>query len=72
MNVVFKEPVHKISEKIKHEPYFCWLGKMGKDPTRKNQNLHYTYHQNKGHTTEQCKTFEDYLEQLVKAGHLRE
>ena len=45
---------------------------MGKDPTRKNQNLHYTYHQNKGHTTEQCKTFEDYLEQLVKAGHLRE
>ena len=45
---------------------------MGKDSTRRNQNLYCTYHWDKGHTTEQCKTFKDYLEQLVKAGHLRE
>lgn len=45
---------------------------MGKDSTRRNQNLYCTYHWYKGHTTEQCKTFKDYLEQLVKAGHLKE
>lgn len=52
VNVVFKELVHKILEKIKHDPYFRWSGKMGKDPTRRNQNLYYTYHQDKEHTTE--------------------
>ena len=72
MNVAFEEPIHKILEKIKHKPYFCWPGKMGGVPTRRNQNICCTYHRDKGHTTEQCRTFKDYLEQLVKAGDLRE
>ena len=45
---------------------------MSGDPTRGNQDLYCTHHQDKGHTTEQCRTFKDYLEQLVKAGLLRE
>ena len=36
VNMAFKELVHKIMEKIKHEPYFRWLVKMGGDSTKKN------------------------------------
>ena len=45
---------------------------MGGDPSRRNQNLYCTYHQDKGHTTEQCPVLKDHLGQLVKAGHLKE
>lgn len=38
INVAFKEPVHKILERIKNESYFRWLSKMGGDPIRRNQN----------------------------------
>ena len=59
-------------ERIKNEPYFQWLSKMGDDPSRRKQNLYGTYHRDKGHTTEQCRTLKDHLEQLVKSGHLKE
>ena len=52
VNVAFKEPVHRIVDRIKNEPYFRWLNKMGGDPSRRNQNLYCTYHRDKGHTTE--------------------
>ena len=70
--MAFKEPVYKILECIKNEPYFQWLGKMGGDPARRNQSLYCTYHREKGHTIEQCHVLKDHLEQLVKAGHLKE
>ena len=72
VNVAFKEPVHKILDRTKHESYFQWPNKMGKDLARRNQRLYCTYHRDKGHTTKQCKTFKDHLAQLVIAGHLRE
>jgi len=31
-STVFKEPVHQILKKIKVEPYFKWLNKMGVTP----------------------------------------
>lgn len=62
VNVAFKELIHRILEKIKHESYFLWPSKISEDPTRKNQNLYCTYHQKKGHTTEHCRTFKNYLE----------
>ena len=52
VNVAFKEPVHKILDRIKNESFFRWPNKMGGDPSRRNQNLYYTYHRDKGHTTE--------------------
>ena len=52
VNVTFKEPVHRILDRIKHEPYFRWPKKMEGDPSRRNQNLYCTYHRDKGHTTE--------------------
>ena len=52
VNVAFKEPVHKILDRIKNESFFRWPNKMGGDPSRRNQNLYCTYHKDKGHTTE--------------------
>jgi len=72
VNKVFKEPVHLILEKIKVEPYFKWPNKMGGDPTKLNLGLYCQYHQDCGHTTEDCRTLHNYLEQLVKIGKLRQ
>nr|XP_023894714.1 uncharacterized protein LOC112006640 [Quercus suber] len=72
VNMAFKEPVHKILDKIKHQPYFKWPNRMGGDPTRRNQNLYCTYHKDKGHTTEQCRVLKDHLRQLAGAGYLKE
>nr|XP_023887747.1 uncharacterized protein LOC111999864 [Quercus suber] len=72
VNVTFKEPTHRIVDKIKHEPYFRWPNKMGGDLSRKNQNLYCTYHKDKGHTIEQCRVLRDHIGQLAKARHLKE
>lgn len=64
--MTFKELVHKILDRIKHEPYLRWSSKMGGDPTRRNQNLYCMYHRDKGHTTKQCRVLKDHLEQLVR------
>ena len=32
VNVAFKEPVHKIVDRIKNEPFFRWLNKKGETP----------------------------------------
>ena len=36
VNVAFKEPVHKIVDRIKNELFFRWPKKMGGDPSRRN------------------------------------
>ena len=72
VNLTFKESVYKILERIKNEPYFQWLGKIGGNLARKNQSLYRTYHREKGHTKEQCRVLKDHLEQLVKASNLKE
>ena len=72
VNVTFKALVHRIVDRIKNEPYFRWPNKIGGDLSRRNQNLYYTYHRDKGHTTEQCRVLKDHLEQLVKAWYLKE
>ena len=72
VNVAFKEPVHKIIDRIKNESFFRWPNKMGGNSSRKNQNLYCTYHKDKGHTTEQYWVLKDHLGQLVKAVYLKE
>jgi len=62
VSTVFQEPIHQILEKIKHKPYFQWPNKMGEDLTRRNQSLHYQYHQERGHTTEDCRMLRSHLE----------
>ena len=45
---------------------------MSGDPSRCNQSLHCQYHQDQGHTTEDCRTLWNHLEQLVKEGKLQQ
>ena len=71
VNVVFRESVQKILEKVRNEPFFKWPNKMVRDPMNHNQNLYCHYHQDHGHTTEDCRNLWDHLEQLVREGRLK-
>ena len=42
VNVAFKEPVHKIVDRIKNEPFFRRSNKMRDDLSHRNQNLYCT------------------------------
>ncbi len=67
---VFKEPIYKVMEKIKREPFFIWPPKMLGNPALKDGNLYCSYHREKGHMTENCHLLKVHLEKLVSAGHL--
>ena len=45
---------------------------MGGDPTKCNQSLHCQYHQDRGHTTVDCRTLWSHLEQLFRDGKLKQ
>ncbi|XP_030926711.1 uncharacterized protein LOC115953258 [Quercus lobata] len=62
VNSVFQELVQQVLEKIKNESFFKWLNKMAGDPMRCNQNLYCHYHQDHGHTTEDCRNLWDHLD----------
>ena len=68
---MFREPVCQVLEKIKNEPYFKWPNKMAGDPTKRNQNLYYHYHQEQGHTTKDYRNLWDHLDPLVGEGKLK-
>ena len=72
VNAVFREPVQQVLEKIKNEPFFKWPNKMARDPMRRNQSLYYHYHQDHGHTTEDCRNLWDHLDQLVQEVKLKQ
>ena len=63
INAVFREPVQQVLEKVKNESFFKWLNKMAGDPMRRNQSLYCHYHQDHGHTTEDCKNLWDRKDQ---------
>ncbi|XP_050277979.1 uncharacterized protein LOC126719475 [Quercus robur] len=44
---------------------------MAGDPMKRNQNLYCQYHQEPGHTTEDCRKLRNHLDQLVQKGKLR-
>ena len=39
---------------------------------KRNRNLYCQYHQDHGHTTEDCRSLWDYLDQLVREGKLKQ
>ena len=67
---VFKEPIYKIMEKIKREPFFVWPPKLLGNPALRDSKLYCTYHRDTGHMTENCHMLKVHLEKLVSAGHL--
>ncbi|XP_065635074.1 uncharacterized protein LOC136069902 [Quercus suber] len=71
VNTVFKEPIYQVLEKIKNESFFKWPSKMVGNPERRNHNLYCQYYQDHGHTTEDCRSLLDHLDQLVRKGKLR-
>ena len=71
INIVFREPMQKVLEKVRSKPFFKWPNKMAGDSMNRNQNLYCHYHQNHGHTTEDCRNLWDHLEQLVRDGRLK-
>ncbi|XP_030944202.1 uncharacterized protein LOC115968826 [Quercus lobata] len=65
VNVIFRELVHQVLEKVKNESFFKWLIKMAGDSTKRNQSLYCQFHQDHGHTTEDCRNLWNHLDQLV-------
>ena len=68
---MFREPIRQVLEKIKNEPFFKWPNKMIGDLKKRNQKLYCHYHQEQGHTTEDCRNLWDHLDQLVGEGKLK-
>ena len=64
--------MHQVLEKIKNDSFFKWLNKMVGNPVRQNPSLYCQYHQDQGHTMEECRNLWDHLEQLVQEGKLKE
>ena len=65
VNVVFREPIQQVLEKIKNELFFKWPNKMVGDSMKCNQSLYCQYHQEHRHTIENCKNLWNHLDQLV-------
>ena len=63
--------MQQVLEKVKNEPFFKWPNKVTGNPVNHNQNLYCHYHQDHGHTIEDCRNLWDHLEQLVREGKLK-
>ena len=72
IGAVFREPVHQVLEKIKNESFFKWPNKMVGNPKKQNRNLYCQYHRDHGHTTEDCRSLWNHLDQLVRDGKLKQ
>ena len=72
VGAVFREPVHQVLEKVKNESFFKWPNKMVGNPEKRNRNLYCQYHRDHGHTTEDCRSLWDHLDQLVREGKLKQ
>ena len=64
--------MHQVLEKVKNEPFFKWPIKMVGNPEKRNRNLYCQYHRDHGHTTEDCRSLWDHLDQLVQEGKLKQ
>ena len=72
VGAMFRELVHQVLEKIKNESFFKRPNKMMGNPENYNHNLYCQYHQDHGHTTEDCRSLWDHLDQLVLEGKLKQ
>ena len=64
--------MHQVLEKIKNESFFKWPNKMMGNPEKRNRNIYCQYHRDHGHTTEDCKSLWDHLDQLAQEGELKQ
>ena len=66
---VFKEPIYKLIEKIKREPFFVWPPKLIENPDLKYTKLYCNYHKDTGHMSENYHKLKVHLEHLATTGH---
>ena len=64
--------MHQVLKKIKNEPFFKRPNKMMGYPEKPNHNLYCQYYQDHGHTTEDCRSLWDHLDQLIQEGKLKQ
>ena len=64
--------MHQVLEKIKNEPFFNRSNKIMGNPEKRKHNLYCQYHQDHGHTIEDCRSMCDHLDQLVREGKLKQ
>lgn len=57
---------------IQSKPFFKWPKQMGNESSKRDANLHCSYHKNHIHQTKNYKTLKQFLERLVEQGHLAE
>ena len=68
---MFRESLHKILKKVKYEPFFQWPNKMAGNPSKRNQNLYCAYHQEPGHTTDDCRNLKNHLDRHIRERKLK-
>ena len=68
----FESQYNRSWRKLKNESFFKWPNKIARDPVNRNQSLYCHYHQDHGHTTEDCRNLWDHLEQLVRERKLKQ
>ena len=64
--------MHQVLEKVKNESFFKWPNKMVGNPEKQNHNLYCQYHRDYGHTTEDCRSLWNHLDQLVQEEKLKQ
>ena len=64
--------MHQVLEKVKNKSFLKWPNKMVGNPEKRNRNLYCQYHRDHGHTTEDCRSLWDHLDQLVREGKLKQ
>ena len=72
INVVFKNSIHKIPARIRDKSYFKKPERIGGDPQKRNQRWTCLFHEESGHITDNCRALKDFLDQLLRDGHLKE
>ena len=72
VGAVFRELVHQVLKKIKNKQFFKRPNKMIGNPKKRNYNLYCQYYQDHGHTTEDCRSLWDHLDQLIREGKLKQ
>ncbi|GMP35210.1 hypothetical protein CsSME_00007751 [Camellia sinensis var. sinensis] len=70
ITTVFKIPIYRILSEIRGEPYVRWPAKLGNTQRGFNSRYRCTFHEERGHRTEDCVPLKQHLEELVAAGLL--
>ena len=65
INMVFREPIHKLIARIRDKPYFKKPEPMGGDPKRRNQRWRCSFHEERGHRTDSYRALKIFLDKLV-------